>query len=280
MSLCQQISKQSKLWFLPIVICGCERWTIKKSECQRIDAFKLWCWRRLLRVLWTTRRLNQSILKEINPEYSMEGLTLRLKFQYFGHLMWRADSLEKTDSGKDWGLEEKGATEDEMVGWHHWLNGHEFEQVLGVSEGQGSLRAAIHGLAKSRIWLSNATTTISVTPLDFSYTLLLCLGCGISMQCLAQPLSSSSAFWITCLQTCSLVCSLPFKNLQRPAAVQYFFHMSVLRFVWPTHYIMSSPPPSVMKLPLQLVSCVVPHQGTVEQQQLFGPLEISTCSKP
>ena len=85
----------------PVVMYGCESWTIKKAECQRIDAFKLWCWRRLLRVLWTTRRLNQSTLKEINPEYSLEGLALRLKFQYFGHLMQRVDSLENTDSGKD-----------------------------------------------------------------------------------------------------------------------------------------------------------------------------------
>ena len=79
----------------PIVMYGCESWTIKKGECQRIDAFKLWCWRRLLRVPWTAKRSNQSILKEISPEYSLEGLMLKLKLQYFGHLMWRADSFEK-----------------------------------------------------------------------------------------------------------------------------------------------------------------------------------------
>ena len=79
-----------------VVMYGCESWTIKKAECQRIDAFELWCWRRLLRVPWTTRRSNQSILKEISPEYSLEGLMLKLKFQYFGHLMRRTDSLEKT----------------------------------------------------------------------------------------------------------------------------------------------------------------------------------------
>ena len=79
-----------------VVMYGCESWTVKKAECQRIDAFKLWCWRRLLRVPWTARRSNQSILKEINPEYSLEGLMLKLKFQYFGHLMERTDSLEKT----------------------------------------------------------------------------------------------------------------------------------------------------------------------------------------
>ena len=114
----------------PIVMDGCESWTIKKAECQ-IDAFKLWCWRRLLSVPWTIRRSNQSILKEITPEYSLEGLVLKLKLQYFGHLMRRADSLEKTDAGKDW-RQEKGATEDEMVGWHHQLNEHEFEQAQEV----------------------------------------------------------------------------------------------------------------------------------------------------
>ena len=82
--------------FFPVVMYGCESWTIKKAEHQRIDAFELWCWRRLLRVPWTARRSNQSILKEISPEYSLEGLILKLKLQYFGHLMRRADSLEKT----------------------------------------------------------------------------------------------------------------------------------------------------------------------------------------
>ena len=80
----------------PVVMYGCESWTIKKAECRRIDAFELWCWRRLLRVPWTTRRSNQSILKEISPKYSLEGLMLKLKLQYFGHLMQRTDSLEKT----------------------------------------------------------------------------------------------------------------------------------------------------------------------------------------
>ena len=92
-----------KAMFFPIVVYGCESWTIKKAECQRIDAFELWCWRRLLRVPWTAGRSNQSILKEINPEYSLEELMLKLKLQYFGHLMERADSLQKKDpdAGKD-----------------------------------------------------------------------------------------------------------------------------------------------------------------------------------
>ena len=117
---------------------GCERWTIKKAEPWRIDAFELWCWKRLLRVPWTARRSNQSILKEFSPEYSLEGLMLKLKLQYFGHLMQRTDSLEKTLMLEGW-RQEKGMTEDEMVGWHHQLNGHEFEQVLWVGDGERSL---------------------------------------------------------------------------------------------------------------------------------------------
>jgi len=115
-------------------------WTTKKPEHQRIHAFELWYWRSLLRVPWTARRSSQSILKEISPGCSLEGLMLKLKLQYFGHLMWRADSSEKTlVTGKDWGQEVKGTTEDEMVGWHHRLDGHGFGWTLGVGDGQGSL---------------------------------------------------------------------------------------------------------------------------------------------
>ena len=104
----------------PVVRYGCESWTIKKAECQIIDAFELWCWGRLLRVPWTARRSNQSILKETSPEYSLEGLMLKLKLRYFGHLMQRVDSLEKTLMlGGIERQEEKGTTEDEMPGWHH-----------------------------------------------------------------------------------------------------------------------------------------------------------------
>ena len=112
----------------PVVMYGCESWTIKKAEDWRINAFELWYWRRLLRVPWTARRSNQSILKETSPEYSLEGLMLlKLKLQYFGHLMWRTDSLEKILMlGKTEGWRKRG-TEDEMVGWHHQLNEHEFE---------------------------------------------------------------------------------------------------------------------------------------------------------
>ena len=100
----------------PVVMYGCESWIRKKAECRRIDAFELWLWRRLLRVPWTARRSNQSILREISPEYSLEGLVLKLKLQYFGHLMQKNWLLEKDpDAGKDWRQEEKGMTEDEMV---------------------------------------------------------------------------------------------------------------------------------------------------------------------
>ena len=115
-----------KAMVFPVVLYGCESWTIKKAEHRRIDAFELWCWRRLLRVPWTARRSSQSILEEISPGCSLEGLMLKMKLHYFGHLMQRTDSFEP-DAGKDWRQEEKGTTEDEMVGWHHGLNGCEFE---------------------------------------------------------------------------------------------------------------------------------------------------------
>ena len=108
-----------KAMVFPVVMYGCESWTIKKAEHRRIYAFEVWCWRRLLTVPWTARRSNQSILKEISPEYSLEGLMLKLKLQYFDHLMERTDSLENTlIPGKVEGWV-KGTTEDEMVGWYH-----------------------------------------------------------------------------------------------------------------------------------------------------------------
>ena len=111
----------------PVVRYGCESWTVKKAERQRIDAFEQWCWRWLLWVPWTARRSNQSILKKISPGYSLEGLMLKLKLQYFGHFMWRVDSLEKTLMLGEIGGRRRRTTEDEMAGWHHWFNGHEFE---------------------------------------------------------------------------------------------------------------------------------------------------------
>ena len=147
-----------KAMVFPVVMYGCERWTIKKAELKRTDVFQLWCWRRLLRVPWTARRSNQSILKEISPEYSLEWLMLKLKLQYFGHLMWRTDSLEKTlILGKIKDRRRKGTTEDEMVGWHHRLNGHEFKWTPGVGDGQGGLGCFGPWGHKSWTWLRDWT---------------------------------------------------------------------------------------------------------------------------
>ena len=129
-----------KAMIFPVVMYGCENWTIKKAEHQRIDAFELWCWRRLLRVPWTARRSNQAILKEINPEYSLEGLMLKLKLQYFGHLMWTANPLEKTLMlGQIEGRRRRGQLRMRWLEWHHWFNGHELGQTLGGGEGLGCL---------------------------------------------------------------------------------------------------------------------------------------------
>ena len=127
-----------KAMVFPVVMHGCENWTVKKAKCRRVDAFELWCWTRLLRVPWTARRSNVSILKEISPGCSLEGLMLKPKLQYFGHAKsWLIG--KDSDAGRDWEQEEKGTTEDEMAGWHHWLDGHEFEWTLGIGDGQGGL---------------------------------------------------------------------------------------------------------------------------------------------
>ena len=134
----------------PVVMYGCESWTVKKPEHRRIDAFELWCWRRLLRVSWTARRSNEFILK-ISPEYSLEGLMLKLKLQYFGHWMQRADSLEKTLMvGKIEGGRKRGMTEDEMVGWHHRLNGLSLSKFREIVMDKEAWHTAVHGVAKSQ----------------------------------------------------------------------------------------------------------------------------------
>ena len=138
-----------KAMAFPVVMYGCESWTIKKTKCQRNDAFELWCWWRLSRVPWFVRRSKQSILKEINPEHSLKGMLMKIKLQYFGHVIWRADSLDKTDSRKDRGQEEKGgrAVEDEMVGsltqWTWiWANSETVKD-------REAWCAVVHGVAKS-----------------------------------------------------------------------------------------------------------------------------------
>ena len=128
-----------KVMVFPEIMYGYESWTIKNAECQRIDGFELWCWRRLLRVPWPARWSNQSILREINPEYSLQGWMLKPKLQYVGHLMQSWLNGKDPDAGKDWRQKEKEMTQDEMVGWHHHFIGHEFEETLEDGEGQGSL---------------------------------------------------------------------------------------------------------------------------------------------
>ena len=128
-----------KAMVFPVVMYRCESWTITKAEHWRIDAFELWRWQRLLRVLQTARKSNQSVLKEISPEYSLKDWCWSWNSNTLATWCEELTHWKRPCAGKDWGQEEKGTTEDEMVGWHHWLNGHEFEQAPGVGDGQGSL---------------------------------------------------------------------------------------------------------------------------------------------
>ena len=180
----------------PVVMYGCESWTVKKAERWKIDVFELQCWRRLLRVPWTARRSNQSILKEISPGISLEGL-IKAETPVLWPPHVKSWLIGKdSEAGRDWELEEKGTTENEMAGWHHWLNGHEFEWTPGVGDGQGGLACCNSwGHKESEATELNWTEWSSGFPYLFNFSLNLAIRSSWS-----EPQSAPSLVFADCIE--------------------------------------------------------------------------------